>query len=142
VKQDTIHSHAGLVDVCWRDDLAAVYVLWHSEYDEGTAVKDAIVAAIDYVNKHNVKNWLADISRSSKALSEDDYNWVSGDEFRNLIRDSSLEKFVLIPPLPETGQDTSWLAGWEANTLKAFGDGVSAKLSGDMDKIRMFFNAG
>ena len=139
MKKNAIHSVKGLVDVLWRDDLKAVYLMWHSEYDEGTAVKDAVLAAIKFVNQNKVKHWVADISHSSNALRDADLDWVSSDEFRNMIRSSTLEKFVMIPPLPETGQDIGWLADWEANTLKAFGDGVAAKLTSDMNDIQAFF---
>jgi hypothetical protein len=134
-----VHTAPGLVEVTYRPDLEAVYLKWFSEYDEGTRVKDAVLAALDYVRENDVRHWLADISTSPRGLSDKDQAWVSGDEFRNAIIDSPLRKFVLIPPLPETGQDTSWLAEWETNTLAKFGDRVEAMLSGDIAEIQTFF---
>ncbi len=139
MSESAIHSVPELVDVTWRPELRAVYLQWHSEYDDGTAVRDAIRTAVDFVKENDVKHWLADISESSEALSEADLNWVNGEEFRDLIGTSPLTKFVLMPPLPHTGQDTGWLSKWEENTLKAFGEEKSAKLSGDMNEIRAFF---
>ena len=133
-----IHSVPGLVDVVWRPDLQAVNLIWHSEYDEGTAVRDAVLAALDYANENGVQNWIADISHSSAALSDADLAWVSGEEFLTAMRNSSIRRFVLVPPLPETGQDTSWLSDWEANTLAAFGEGRSARILSDITEIRAF----
>ena len=137
----SIYRVPDFVDITYAPDLGAVVLKWHDEYDEGTAVKDAVFAALAYVRQHDVEHWLADLSTSRRGLSDKDIAWVGGDEFRSAIVGSTLRKFVLIPPLPETGQDTSWLTSWEANTLANFGDHVQAKLSGDMDEIRAFFGA-
>ena len=134
-----IHADPGLVEVSYRPDIGAVYLKWFSEYDDGDRVKEAIFAALDYVRKNDVRHWLADISTSPRGLSDRDQEWVSGDEFRAEIADSPLRKFVLIPPLPETGQDVSWLSDWETNTLAKFGDRVEAMLSSDRDEIQTFF---
>ena len=134
-----IHSVPGLVEVTFRDDLKAVYLKWFSEYDEASGVKDAVFAALDYARREGVQNWLADISTSQRGLTAVDQAWVSGDQFRDAIVASPLRRFVLIPPLPETGQDISWLADWEANTLGKFGDEVEAKLASDPEEIRAFF---
>ena len=138
--QTVIHSFPDLIDVFWRDDLKAVHLKWHAEYNEGMEVQNAVWAAIDYVNKNGVKNWLGDISTSSNGLSQKDLEFVSSEEFRAAIRASTLTRFVLMPPLPETGEDTSWLSEWEKNTLAAFGGGVQAKLESDIEKIRIFFD--
>ena len=134
-----VHSHPGLVDVYHRTDLDAVNLVWHSEYDEGSAVRHAVMAAVAFVKNNDIKHWLADISNSTAALSDADLEWVNGSEFRGLIADSPLEKFVLMPPLPHTGQDIGWLDEWESSTLRAFDKGKSAKLSGNMNEIRAFF---
>ena len=136
-----IYSISDFVDVSYRPDIRAVILKWHSEYDEGTAVKDSVYAALDYVREHEVPHWLADISTSRQGLTIEDQDWVNSDEFRDGITNSPLRKFVLIPPLPETGQDVSWLADWETNTLAKFGDNVSAKLSSDMEEIRSFLSS-
>ena len=136
--QTPIHSVPDLVDVVWRPDLRAVTLVWHSEYDEGTAVRDAVLAALAFANDKGVANWIADISRSRAALSAADLAWVSGDEFLSAMRASSIRRFVLIPPLPETGQDTGWLADWKRNTLAAFGAGRAAKILSDEKEIQAF----
>lgn len=136
-----IHRVPDFVDVTYSPQLRAVVLKWHNEYDEGTAVRDAVHAAVDYVNRHGIANWLADLSTSRRGLSDADLAWVNGEEFRTAIVNSTLRKFVLMPPLPETGQDTSWLSRWEANTLAKFGARVAAKLSSDMDEIRAFFDS-
>lgn len=136
-----ICSVPGLVDVTWREDIGAVQLKWHCEYDEGTEVRDAVHAALDYVRAHGVTNWLADISTSREGLSEADLQWVTSEDFRAEIRNSPLRRFVLIPPLPETGQDTSWLVEWERDTLAALGSDVRVKLESDMETIRDFFRS-
>lgn len=133
-----LHHAAGLVEVSYRPDLAAVYLKWFSEHDEGTRVKDAVLAALDWVRAHDVAHWVADVSTSPRALSERDYRWVSGDEFRAAILDSPLRKFVLIPPLPDSGQDAGWVADWEQNTLTRFGDRVQAKVCDSIEDARAF----
>ncbi len=137
--KEIIYTAPELVEVSYQHDLKAVVLKWFSEYDEGTGVKDAVYAALDYVRQHGVKHWLADLSTSRRGLTPKDQEWVGSDEFRDAIVDSPLRKFVLIPPLPETGQDVGWLAEWEANTLAKLGEGVDAKLSSDLDEIRSFF---
>ncbi len=133
-----IYLAHGLVTVTYRAELKAVYLKWFSEYDEGTRVKDAVLAALDYVRAHHVLHWVADASTSPHALSDKDYEWVSSDDFRSEIQNSPLRKFVLILPLPETGQDVGWVADWQANTLAKFGKDVSAKVCDSADEVRAF----
>jgi len=135
-----IHSSAELVEVTYRPELAAVYLKWFSEYDKGTRVRDAVLTAINWVRDHDVKHWVADVSTSPLALSEADYEWVSGDEFRTAIIQSPLRKFVLIPPLPETGQDIGWVADWESGTLASFGEGVAAKVCRNTGEMNAFLS--
>ncbi|WP_167853514.1 hypothetical protein [Roseovarius aestuariivivens] len=123
-----IHTAPGLVDVNHRPDLRAVYLKWHSEYDAGTRVRDAVHAALAFVRAHDVPHWVVDVSTSPDALSEADYAWVSSAAFRDAILASPLRRFVLRPPGPETGQDTAWVAEWEASTLSKFGDRITARV--------------
>ena len=139
--REIVYSVEDFVEVSYRADLGAIVLKWFSEYDEGTGVKDAVLAALDFVRAREVRHWIADVSTSRRALSEADYAWVSGEEFRAAISGSPLEKFVLVPPLPETGQDTSWVREWEANTLAKFGGRVSAKVCDSLDEARLFFQA-
>lgn len=131
----------GLVEVTYRPELAAVYLRWFSEYDEGTRVKDAVLSALAWVRVNDVKHWVADVSTSPNALSDADYKWVSGDEFRSAVTNSTLRKFVLLPPLPESGQDDAWVSDWEANTLANFGNRVSAKVCQNMEEATAFLGS-
>lgn len=135
----TIYSVPGFVEISYRPDLEAIYLKWFSEYDEGSGVRDAVYAALDYVKRYEVRNWLADISISVRGLTDRDLEWVAGSEFTEAITQSPLRRFVMIPPLPETGQSTDWLADWERNTLAKFGNGVEAMLSDDIEEIMAFF---
>lgn len=137
-KRLTIFEVEALVEVTWQPSLAAVYLKWFSEYDEGTRVRDAVMAAISWVRAHGVRHWVADVSTSPHALSEKDYQWVSGKAFRSAIVNSPLQKFVLIPPLPSSGQDDSWVAAWERNTLEKFGESVAARVCRDEEEVRAF----
>lgn len=139
MSNEIIHKIPGLVDVSYRADLKAVYLKWFSEYDEGSRVKQVVFAALDFVRAHNVRHWLADLATSRQGLTAADQEWVGSEAFRDAIRNSPLRKFVLMPPLPETGQDVTWLADWERNTLAQFGDRVEAMLSGGPTEIRNFF---
>ncbi|WP_428669692.1 hypothetical protein [Roseibium sp.] len=140
MNRQVIHTAANLVEVSYRPDLKAVYLKWFSEYDEGSRVKDAVLAALAWVRANNVEHWVADVSTSPRGLSEADYRWVSGDEFRSAIMQSPLRKFVLLPPSPESGQDDSWVAEWERNTLARFGDRVSAKVCKTVKDARDFLS--
>ncbi len=133
-----IHTAPGLVEVAYRPELKAVYLKWFSEYDEGTGVRDAVHAALAFVRANKVQHWVVDVSTSPHALSDADYESVSGDEFRSEIQNSPLRKFVLLPPLPESGQDDGWVTDWEANTLAKFGDAVSAKVCNSAKAARAF----
>ncbi|MGG7645417.1 hypothetical protein ACQ5SP_11470 [Rhodovulum sp. YNF3179] len=139
--EQLIYRASELVDVTWRPDLSAVYLKWFSEYDEGTGVRDAVMAALTWVRGNRVEHWVVDVSTSSRSLSAADYQWVSSNEFRSFILNSPLRRFVLIPPLPESGQDDSWVADWEANTLANFGDRVSAKVCKSGEEARRFLTA-
>lgn len=141
MKSTLIHKNAGLVDVFWRDDIQAVHLKWYSEFDTGTAVRDAVGKAIEFVYENSVANWLVDISASDEALSDADYEWVSGDVFRDLICSSPLRWFGMIPPGPGSKQDTGWIAEWEKNTLSNFGSKVAAKVFSDTDEIAAFFDS-
>ncbi len=133
-----IHYAVDLVEVTYRPELAAVYLEWFSEYDEGTRVKEAVLTALAWVCGNDVKHWVADVSNSPRGLSDADYRWVSGDEFRSAILISPLGKFVLLPPSPESGQDDSWVADWEANTLAKFGEHVTAKVCESVEDAQRF----
>ena len=133
-----IHTAPDLVEVAYCPDLKAVYLKWFSEYDEATRVRDAVQAALEYVRAKNVRHWVVDVSTSPHALSDKDYEWVGSDEFRSEIMNSPLRKFVLLPPLPESGQDAGWVADWEANTLAKFGSNVNARVCNSVEEARAF----
>ena len=141
MKNKLIHRAPGLVDVTYRPELSAIYLKWHSEYDEGTRVRDAVLAALSWVRANDVRHWVVDVSTSPHGLSDVDYEWVSGDDFRSEIMNSPLKKFVLLPPLPETGQDDAWVADWEANTLANFGNSISAKVCQNMEEAEAFLKS-
>ena len=141
MEKQLIHQSPGLVEVTYHPELAAIYLKWFSEYDEGTRVRDAVLTALDWVRNHNVRHWVVDVSTSPHGLSDADYQWVSGNEFRLAIMNSTLRKFVLLPPLPESGQDDAWVIDWEANTLANFGDHVSAKVCQNIDEATEFLSA-
>jgi hypothetical protein len=139
MSREVVYTIPEFVEVSYRSDLNAVYLKWFIEYDETTRVRDAVTAALDYVQTNGIENWVADVSTSPLGLSDADYKWVSSDEFREMISSSPLRKFALIPPLPETGQDTAWVSDWEANTLVKFGGKVTAKVCENINEVRSFF---
>jgi hypothetical protein len=93
----------GLVTIAWYDELEAIYLKWHTEYDEGNRVIEAVKYALSYVNEHNVKHWWVDLSTSKQGLKESDQIWIQT-EFGKAIAESSLTKLAMTPPLPETGE--------------------------------------
>lgn len=133
-----IHSANDLVEVTYRPELKAVYLKWFSEYDETTRVRDAVHAALEYVRANDIQHWIVDVTTSPHALSDEDYAWVNSDAFRSAITNSPLRRFVLLPPLPESGQDDSWVADWEVNTLAKFGNGVRAKVCKTVEEAKAF----
>ena len=133
-----INEVAGLVTTWWDEDLQALRIKWFTELAEGTAVTDAVEFALRFVNENNIKNWLCDLSISREPLKPEDQKWVQT-EFKRLIAESTLEKVVLIPPRPETGQDTDWLKDWEANTKTEYGGRIDARLLSNENEIREFF---
>ena len=110
-----LQSFNDLVSISWNDELEAIYLKWHTEYDEGERVIEAVSFALSYVNEHNVKHWWVDLSTSVQGLKDSDQKWVET-EFGKAIAESSLTKLAMTPPEPETGQDISWLDDWESNT--------------------------
>jgi len=85
-----------------------------------------------------VEHWLVDISTSKRGLKPEDQKWVDT-EFKNAIAKSPLKKLAMMPPLPETGQDTGWLDDWEENTNAEFGGQIDARLLSDLKDIEAFF---
>ena len=83
--------------------------------------------ALEYVAENNVRNWWVDVSTSPAGLVESDQIWVQ-EEFPRRIAESPLERLAMTPPLPETGQDTAWLADWETDTNAKYGGQISARL--------------
>lgn len=61
-----------MVEATYRPELAAIYLKWFSEYDEGTQVKDAVLTALDWVRANNVRHWVADVSTSPYGPSDAD----------------------------------------------------------------------
>lgn len=141
MQQQLIHKAQNLVEITYRPELSAIYLKWFSEYDEGTRVRDAVLAAINWVCANQIEHWIADVSTSPQGLSDADYQWVSGNEFRMAILNSTLRKFVLIPPLPESGQDDTWIAEWETNTLAKFGDRVAARVCQNLEEAKAFLTS-
>jgi hypothetical protein len=133
-----IYAVADLVEIEHDDELDAVWLRWLSEYDEGTAVRDAVMFAIGFVRANNIRHWVGDLSVSRQGLSAADQAWVGG-AFRKEIAATPLAKLVLVPPGPETGQDTGWLGEWEANAKAEFGSRVDARVLGDRAAIVSFF---
>jgi len=89
------------------------------------------------VTRHDVRNWVGDLSISKRGLSEADQQWVNG-EFQERILATPLEKLVLVPPGPETGQDIRWLDAWEETARTRFRGRIEPRLLSDLDKIADF----
>ena len=135
-----IYETPGLVIAWWDDQLQALSIKWFTEYVEGSQVIEAVQFAIDYVNENGIKNWFCDLSESKEALKPEDKLWVET-EFKKAIANSTLEKVVLMPPLPETGQDIDWLDDWEATTKAEYKGQIDARLLSDQNAIRQFFES-
>jgi hypothetical protein len=127
-----------LVWISWNDELEAIYLKWHTEYDEGERVIEAVNFALSYVNEHNVKHWWVDLSTSVQGLKDSDQKWVET-EFGKAIAESSLTKLAMTPPAPETGQDISWLDDWESNTNARYRGKIDARLVQNENEVREHF---
>jgi hypothetical protein len=134
-----INEVPGLVSTWWNEDLQALHIKWHNEYTQGSEVIDAVNFALQYVEENAVEHWLVDLSTSSAALKEADQAWVET-EFKKAIARSPLKKLVMIPPLPETGQDIAWLDDWEENTRAEYQGQIDARLMSNDLEITQFFN--
>ena len=138
-----IFSVKDFVEVDYVPDLRAVRLKYLKLYDEsGTNIPRAVRAAAAYAQAHMVKNWIADTALPRDGLSEKDAEWVGTPEFRNILLESPVDKFVLVPPLPETGQDVSWIPEWQAATQAGFGEKISVRVLSDAVEIRAFLIEG
>ena len=138
MSKSKIYETPELVVTWWDEELKALSIKWFTEYADGTEVIDAVQFAIDFVNKNKIENWLCDLSESRRALKPEDQFWVET-EFKKLIAESTLKKVVLMPPLPETGQDIDWLDDWEAATKAEYKGRIDARLLSDEKAIKSFF---
>ena len=133
-----LKNYDGLVSISWHEEFDAIYLKWHTEFDEGDRVVEAVEYALTYVNDNNVSNWWVDLSTSKEGLKAEDQSWVET-EFGKAIAASSLKKLALTPPLPETGQDTSWLDDWETKTNAMYKGQISARLVSSDNDVREHF---
>ena len=53
MKKEIIHCIPDFVEVSYRPELEAVYLKWFREYDEENRVREAVLAALDYVREHS-----------------------------------------------------------------------------------------
>ena len=133
-----LKDFCNLVTISWREDLEAICLKWHTEHDEGGRVIEAVRFALSYVNQHSVRHWWVDLSTSVQGLKISDQKWVET-EFGKAIAGSSLTKLAMTPPLAETGQDTSWLDDWEANTNARYRGKIDARLVQNENEVRDHF---
>ena len=133
-----IAEYEELVTISWNDALQAIYLKWHTEYDECGRVIVAVERALAYVTENDVRNWWVDVSTSPAGLSESDQAWVQA-EFPRHIAESPLKKLAMTPPLPETGQDTAWLNEWETDTNAKYGGQIAARLVYSYAEVREHF---
>ena len=127
-----------LVTISWNEELEAIYLKWHTEYDEGERVIEAVKFALSYVNDHNIKHWWVDLSTSAMGLKDSDQKWVQI-EFGKAIAESCLTKLAMTPPLPETGQDIGWLDDWESNTNTRYSGKIKARLVQNESEVHEHF---
>ena len=133
-----IKDYPDLVTISWNEELEAIYLKWHTEYDEGNRVIEAVEFALSYVNDHNIKHWWVDLSTSARGLKTTDQTWVQT-EFGKSIADSTLTKLAMTPPLPETGQNIDWIDKWEADTNARYGGKIEARLVQNENDVRAHF---
>jgi hypothetical protein len=134
-----INEVPGLVSTWWNDDLHAIHIKWYTEYAEGSEVIEAVNHALRYVEENKVEHWFVDLSTSKCGLKAEDQLWVET-EFKKAIANSPLKKIAMMPPLPETGQDTGWLDDWEANTKTEYRGQIDARLLSNEGEIKRFFD--
>jgi hypothetical protein len=133
-----LREYDGLVTISWNEELESVYLKWHTEYDEGGRVIEAVKYALSYVAENQIKHWWVDLSTSKKELKESDQYWVQT-EFVKLIAESPLTRLAMTPPLPETGQDLAWFDDWESNTNEKYKGKIQARLVRNEDEVRTHF---
>ena len=133
-----LKEYKDLVSIYWLEEFESIYLKWHSEYDEGNRVVEAVNYALSYVSKNQIKHWWVDLSTSKNALKESDQKWVQSD-FGKAIAESPLTKLAMTPPLPETGQDVDWLDEWEENTNAMYAGKISARLVREVDEVKDHF---
>jgi len=134
-----LKDYDNLVTICWNDDLQAIYLKWHTEYDQGNRVVEAVKYALSYVAENHVRHWWVDLSTSKEELKESDQHWVQT-EFGKLIAESPLTKLAMTPPLPETGRNLDWFDEWESNTNAKYEGRIHARLVRNDDEVRAHFN--
>ena len=131
----------GFVEITHRQDLNAVWIAYAALNDHtGTYIPKAVRAATAFATSHDIPNWVADTARPTDELSELDATWVAGQEFRDIMLGSSISNFVLIPPAPETGADTSWIPEWQASTQAGFGNNIKVEVLDNLTEIKSFFD--
>ena len=133
-----LKDYDGLVTISWNEELETIYLKWHTEYDEEGRVMEAVKFALSYVVDNQVKHWWVDLSTSKEGLKESDQKWVQT-EFGKLIAESPLTKLAMTPPLPETGQDISWIDEWELSTNEKYKGKIQARLVKNEGEVRAYF---
>ena len=134
---ETIFSIDGFVEVSHEPDLDAVWIRYFRLYDEhGKNIPAAVRAAAQFARENNLPNWIADTWRPDDGLSEKDAAWVATQEFRDILLDTSLTTFVLVPSDPAKGLDTSWIPEWRDATEAGFNGKIKVHVIEKEEDIR------
>lgn len=99
-----IYEVPGLITVYWEDDVKAIHPKWLTIYRKDSGFRDALEVCFQYVRDHQVKHWIADISDCDSGMSPTDEEW-SARYFNKALVASGIEKFVLLTPEAQTGND-------------------------------------
>ena len=126
-----IHQIEGLVSVCWEKDVQAIRPKWETLYREDTALRDALEWCFTYVQKHNVKNWIADLSEFKEGLSKPDQIWATK-YFNQRIIEIGIERFVTII----TPQKMEKISNWDTSARETFKSKLSLFHAGSLEEAK------
>ncbi|MDH5797118.1 MAG: hypothetical protein OEZ19_01025 [Paracoccaceae bacterium] len=135
-----VYYVSGRIEIFHDSELAALNCSYVRAYDEaGVYVQAAVRSGLAYATKHNVQNWIVDVSDQVDSMSAVDQKWENSEDFLQLFRDSSIRNILLVTAAPASGEGRNSAAVWAKEFETELGDDFRVGVATNRHETRTFF---